>query len=157
MTPDSMAFLNKKNARKIKALFDLIDADGSGQISSQDAHALTADLDDHWEPPKRTQQNSQEIKGSPHLKKDNSPENERMFHENQWLEDVCPIEMINHSLGDMLVFGGVAYSKSSLDRGIQYHVCSGVFCCSSCCVVPQFSLVYDCQLYVQEWYQMFSR
>ena len=39
-------------------------------------------------------------------------------------------------LGNMLVFGGVAYSKSSLDRGIQYYFCSGVFCCSSCCVVP---------------------
>ena len=35
-----------------------------------------------------------------------SPENEQMSPENQWLEDVFPIE-ICVILGDMLVFGGV--------------------------------------------------
>ena len=36
-----------------------------------------------------------------------TPRKTNMFAENQWLEDVFPIEIV-HLLGDMLVFGGVS-------------------------------------------------
>ena len=38
-----------------------------------------------------------------------------MSSENQWLEDVFPIEIV-HFLGDMLVFGGVSICDHSSGR-----------------------------------------
>ena len=34
-----------------------------------------------------------------------------MFPENQWLEDVFPIEIYSPFLGDMLGFGGLSHFK----------------------------------------------
>ena len=45
-----------------------------------------------------------------------SPENERMSPENQWLEDVFPIEIVPF-LGDMLVFRGVFARRLGLENG----------------------------------------